>query len=311
MRSDCQIEKWIAEKALSIHLNNQEVFTDLPASITCSSVVGIALSVRSAHELVITTHMILRTLVEKYGFRAVAIEGTESPFGTAAKLDHYVTTGNGNPAQLLLKSQAFLHNHESLEIICWLRNWASMHPADPVRIVHDLHPSQEPGNLMEIELNLARRDLSWHEITGQRVIHWGGTAHLVAANKRKIGMAPQEYHRNAGGHLRKSLGSAYTVIALTVGEGYAPFRIPSPPHYFTEAVFEKSNTAIFFPLHGLSCIPDSVNKWIHKPLVTRSIGPNYDADQNENFRVETDNALINSVDAFVYVPLITPVNMLE
>lgn len=89
---------------------------DLPSPVTGTSIVGIASSIPSAGPLVIATHMILRALVEKNGFRAVTIEGTESPFGTVAKLDPSVRTGTGK----LLASQSFLHHQEALEIIHWL-----------------------------------------------------------------------------------------------------------------------------------------------------------------------------------------------
>jgi erythromycin esterase len=150
--------------------------------------------VRSARELVAATHVLLRALVEQAGFRAVAIEGTQE---TGMALDRFVRTGAGDPAALLAASQSFLRVHEALTVVRSLRAWTREHPDDPLSIVHDPTPYRAPAGLTEAEAALAHDDLTWHADTGQRIVHWGGTAHLVVGDPRTI--PPGETQRNAGG----------------------------------------------------------------------------------------------------------------
>jgi erythromycin esterase len=110
MRTPASLLAWLAERA--------EAFapvadTTVPGLADDSStVVGVGLVVRSARQLVLVSHAILATLVERAGFRA-------------------------DPTALAADSQSFLRMRETVELLEWLRSYAQAHPTDPVRVVHD------------------------------------------------------------------------------------------------------------------------------------------------------------------------------
>lgn len=295
-----ELRNWIAMQARPLRLDPVSSSMWLPESLSQARIVGLASSVRSARELVIATHVLLRVLVEQAGFRAVAIEGTSE---TAVALDRFVRTNEGDPAALLAASQSFLRTHEALTVIRWLRAWAKAHPDDPVSIVHDRARGRPPGSLAEIETYLADSDLAWHAETGQRIVHWGGTAHVIAGDPRTV--PPEETHRNAGGIMRAELRHGYGVAALTTGSGSAPFAIPAPPHEFTEHAFaDTPHDIALLEIANSNSVPQPVADWLHRPLRTRMIGPHYDATRDQDFRVDA-GPLHECVDVMIHTSRIT------
>lgn len=300
MTAPTELRNWIASRARPLRLDPASSPTRLPESLSQAKIVGLASSVRSARDLVVATHVLLRALIEHAGFRAVAIEGTTD---TAAVLDRFVHTGEGNPASLLAASQGFLRTHEALATIRWLRAWTEAHPDDPVSIVQDRARRTPPGNLAEIETHLADSNLAWHAETGQRIVHWGGTAHAIAGDPHTV--PPDETHRNAGGIMRAELGQDYGVAALTIGSGSAPFPIPRPPEDFTEYAFtDVPQVSALLELAASTRAPQPVTEWLHRPLRTRMIGPHYDPTRDQDFRVDA-GPLHECVDVLIHVPRIT------
>ncbi|MCO1653769.1 erythromycin esterase family protein [Pseudonocardia humida] len=300
-----EVSRWVSEHVRPLSL---EGVPELPPALSGKAVVGIASAVRSARELVLATHALLRALVAD-GVRAVAIEGTDQPYRTARALDLWVRTGEGDPDALLRASQGFLHHREAAAVLRWLRSYAREHPEDPVRVVHDTSDGDDPEDLASVERELARRDLAWHRRTGQRVAHWGGTAHVVAAPERVIPTSPWENHPNAGGLLRQALGDGYAVVALTFGRGSVPFPVPQVAPGFTEALLAGAPEPVLLALDDLDGAPRGIRRWASEPLVTRMIGPVYDPVRDTDFRVEA-GPVAESVDALVHVPVATAVTPL-
>lgn len=306
MIPSAELRNWIAVQAGPLRLDPVSSPVWLPESLSQATIVGLASSVRSARELVLATHVLLRALVEQAGFRAVAIEGTSE---TAVALDRFVRTGEGDPAALLAASQSFLRTHEALAVIRWLRAWSEAHPDDPVSIVHDRARGTPPGSLAEIEAYLAGSDLAWHAETGQRIVHWGGTAHVIAGDPRTV--PPEETHRNAGGIMRSELADGYGVAALTTGSGSAPFAIPAPPREFTEHAFaDTPHDIALLELATLNGVPQPVADWLHRPLRTRMIGPHYDPARDPDFHVDA-GPLHECVDVLVHASRITATSLLQ
>jgi erythromycin esterase len=300
-----EITRWVAEHTRPLPLDGAP---ELPPALSRAAVVGLGAAVRSARELVLAAHALLRALVAD-GVRAVMIEGTDQPHGTAAALDRWVRTGDGDPVALLRASQGFLHHTEALDVLRWLRAHAVDHPDDPVRVVHSDPEPPAPEGLAEVERELARRVLDWHRRTGQRVAHWGGTAHLVAADERVIPTAPWETHRNAGGHLRAALGAGYAAVALTIGRGSVPFPLPRVASGFTESLLAGAPGPVLLPLDDLAGAPEGIRAWARSPLTTRMVGPVYDPVRDTDFRVEA-GPVADSVDVLVHVPVGTAVTPL-
>ncbi|MBK1785599.1 erythromycin esterase family protein [Prauserella cavernicola] len=300
MPTSNEIISWFARHARALRLDAD---VPLPAALHDAQVVGLASAVRSARELVAVTHALMRALVEQAGFRAVTIEGTDL---TGAALDHYVHTGEGDPEALLAASQSFLRIREAVPVVRWLRSWNECHPGDEVSVVHGPGRERPPRDLPEIEAALAKANLDWLADTGQRIVHWGGTAHLLVVDP-----PPGQGHPNAGAIMRAELGAGYAVAALTTGSGSAPFRLPLPPQDFLESAFVGTE-------HVVSCVdlaqtadaPPRVREWLSAPVRTRMIGPVYDPDRDHEFRLD-GGPVREAIDLLVHVPRVTPVTPLD
>lgn len=300
MSAPPDVRDWVAQRARPLPLDPAGPPVELPRSLSRAEIVGLASSVRSAREVVVATHVLLRALVEQAGFRAVTIEGTTE---TGVALDRFVHTGRGDPAELLIGCQTFLRTHEALDVVRWLRSWNVAHPDDPVSIVHDRVHRAPPGSLADIEEHLAEFDLGWRAATGQRIVHWGGTAHLVVGDPRTV--PPDETHPNAGGIMRGELGAGYGVTDLSVGTGNVPFPVPVPPHDFVEDVFaDTPHEVALLDLSSAEDVPPPVADWLRRPLRTRMIGPRYDPTRDRDFRVDA-GPLRESVDVLVHAPHVT------
>ena len=147
---------------------------------------------------------------------------------------------------------------------------------------------------------LAERDLDWHAATGQQVVHCGGTAHLLVGDPRLV--PPDHTHTNAGGLLRRELGTGFAVLALTVGAGAAPFPVPSPPPDYVEHVFADVETdAALLDLATAADGPPPVRDWARRPISTRMIGPAYDPARDHESRIDT-GPLTEAIDVIVHIP---------
>jgi erythromycin esterase len=299
-----ELASWIHAQARPCELSPQAVVPGLAEADPV--VLGLGMSVRTARELLIAVHASLSTLVLHDGVRAVAIEGTDS---TGPALDRYVTHGAGDPIALLCSSQGFLHTTEAVEIISWMRAYNAGHPADPLRVVHDDAGAADPSDLESIERRLARRDLTWHERTGQRIAHWGGIAHLVVGDPRTL-HPYQQTQRAAGAWLREALGGGYVAVAMTIGSGAAPYPLPKSPATFAESVFERvAAPAVLLDLKADREPTPVTERWLDSPLRTRCIGPGYDPGRAEDFYLEA-GPLRQAVDYLLHFPKVTPAGFL-
>ncbi|MGW9306586.1 erythromycin esterase family protein [Saccharomonospora azurea] len=260
---------------------------------------------RTARESVLATGVLLRCLIEHAGFRALFIEGTEE---TGLTLDRYLYTGGGRSAGARAVESAVLRAVDVEDVLRGLRSWNLEHPDDPVSVVSVPNPV-EADSLAGIEADLADTVLTWRAETGQRIVHWGGIAHLVAGETRRL--PPDHVGRSAGGALRARLGPGYAVAALTTGSGRAPFPVPEPQPDFLESAFEGipagADEGLLLDLHrAADHAPDTVARWLRRPLRTRVIGPVYDPARDRNSRVEA-GPLADSLDVVVHLPHLTPI----
>lgn len=98
------LNSWLAANVRPFPLTGGAT-VEVPEVLARADVVGIASAVRTARESVLATGVLLRSLVEHAGFRAVFIEGTER---TGPALDRYLHTGEGDLRALVRSSQSFL-----------------------------------------------------------------------------------------------------------------------------------------------------------------------------------------------------------
>ncbi|WP_280380845.1 erythromycin esterase family protein [Nocardia wallacei] len=94
-------------------------------------VVGLGTATRAAHEVAVLAHRVLRELVERKGFRALALLDDET---VVAALDAYVRGGIGDPAALLRDAWVPWRTTETLAVLEWARAFNRAHPDDPLRL---------------------------------------------------------------------------------------------------------------------------------------------------------------------------------
>jgi erythromycin esterase len=97
-----------------------------------AEVVGLGRSTHGAHELSVLTHRVLRFLIERLGFRALAIE---DDWTKGIEIDEHLRTGRGDLQVLLDGVSAHWRTEELLDVLSWMRSYNEQHPADPVRFV--------------------------------------------------------------------------------------------------------------------------------------------------------------------------------
>lgn len=300
-----EIARWVARHGTPFPLDGETARLAGGGAAARADVLGIAATTRLTGELTAAARALIRSAVEDHGFRAVLLEG-----GTSASLDRYVTTGEGDPRALLMESQSFLRTRETLDLLEWLRQWSAEHPHDPVRVVHGDGSRPAPVNLAnpaEIEKELAGLGLEWLERTGQRVVHWGGTGHLVATSPRHHGQAPDEDGASAGDRLRARLGGRYALLVLTFGGGdlLGTPVLPAGPDLVESAFGDVPGAAFQLDLAELAGAPDDVVAWWRRTLRTRCVGPVYSRESAADAWVEARGPG-PLADAFVHVARVGP-----
>jgi erythromycin esterase len=296
-----------------------------------ATVVGLGGSTRQAHELLAVQHRIVRFLVEELGFRAVALEMSAT---VGHRLDEHIRTGTGtgpdDVVELLAAARPFWRFGEIVELVRWLRDHARDHPDDPVRLLgadtdvadlgalapddpvadqveaRDPELAARPDTLGYTERHLAETAIRWHERTGARIVHWGGSAHVAVGDRRiaAVPPGPPLIDRNAGSYLRERFGPGYLAVGLTFDHGDAPYPVPpaSPP--LVDATLARAGLdAYLLDLHAPR--PPAVERWLTAPARARLIGPRYDATRDAEHHL-AGAALAEWYDVLVHVQEVTP-----
>lgn len=101
-------------------------------------IVGLGESTHGSREQFQVKHRAVRFLVERMGFRTLALE---EDFGSGVAIDRYVATGVGDPRALVVGTGSVWATEEMLDLVEWLRAFNARRPAaDQVRFVGtDLH----------------------------------------------------------------------------------------------------------------------------------------------------------------------------
>lgn len=284
----------------------------LAASVRDARVVALAHSVRHSRELSAVSHRVLRLLVEEYGFRSLALEGDDP---VRRGLAAYVRDGAGEPRAMLAECRSFWQTREILEVVEWMRSYNERHPRDPVRFAEPPGPEPEftgPDSLPRIERYLAESTAWWAEQSGDRIVYWGGIAHMSVLRpdvpRRSGHRIPG---RNAGALLRERLGAEYATVGLTFHHGTALHRHPQPAAGFTESVLGAAGLEAFtLGLRGAPGAGPAVRAWLDGPARVRLVGPDYDP------ALDTDHCLTAArlsdlLDAVVHVREITGVRSLD
>ncbi|MFE4457558.1 erythromycin esterase family protein [Nocardia tengchongensis] len=110
-------------------------------SLSGAVVVGIGESTRFAHETFAVRDRIFRNLVERHGFRALAVQDSADVGET---LDAYVRQGVGTAASALDAAWRPWRTTEMVEALTWIREFNQAHPEDQVRVIGVKPAQAEP-----------------------------------------------------------------------------------------------------------------------------------------------------------------------
>ena len=172
-RSRTSVESWIRRHARTIEIAPDSPAPDLhwlDRVVTGAHVVGLGESTHGSSEQFQVKHRLIRRMVEHHGFRTVAFE---DDFASGVLLDRYLTTGQGDPRQLVNSMGSMLLGAEEiLDLISWLRTWNQQHHRDKVRFLGT--------DLLQL------RQLSFDEITHYVGTHAPDELNEVATHLRSL-----------------------------------------------------------------------------------------------------------------------------
>lgn len=134
---DDDVIAWIRERSHPFAAHDPHDSLDelaaLDAVVDGAAVVGLGEASRFAHEVFTARFRMLRYLVERRGFRALALE---EDWTKGQELDAYVRTGRGDPRRIIDgNAWAVWRTEEFVDALRWVRERNRAHPDDPVRIV--------------------------------------------------------------------------------------------------------------------------------------------------------------------------------
>ncbi|QUH00686.1 erythromycin esterase family protein [Saccharopolyspora erythraea] len=134
--ADDVVADWIRQRAHPLTTSAPDApaadLAPLGDMLRSAEVVGLGRPTHGSRELTEHTHRILRFLVERLGFRSLAVE---DDWAKGVELDEHVRTGAGDPRELLTDAWPHYRTEELLAVIGWMRARNQRHPDDPVRFV--------------------------------------------------------------------------------------------------------------------------------------------------------------------------------
>ncbi|WP_245694509.1 erythromycin esterase family protein [Streptomyces abyssalis] len=196
-----------------------------------------------------------------------------------------------------------------------MRAYNEQHPQDPVRFAESPGPEPEftgPDSLPRIERHLAESTAWWHEHSGDRIVYWGGLAHMSVVGPRAPAQPGDAVpHSNAGGCLREWLGTEDAAIGMTFHQGTALHQYPEPPADFAESVLGAAGLDAFtLDLRVGAGVEPAVRSWLDGPVRTRLIGPVYDSAHDADHHLAADR-LADLLDGVIYVREVTDARALD
>ncbi|MDJ1138280.1 erythromycin esterase family protein [Streptomyces iconiensis] len=306
--------RWVREHAHALTTFDPAAPLDdlrpLAESVRDAGIVALAHSHRQSRELSAVSLRVLRLLVEEYGFRTLALEGDEPVrLGLAA----YVRDGTGDPRAMLAGARSWWRTGETLDVVEWMRAYNERHPDDQVRFAEQRGPAPEFTSLDHVERYLAESTAWWYEHSGDRIVYWGGIAHMAVGTPRTVspGSPGDATHHNAGGYLRERLGSGYAAIGFMFHHGTALYEFPAPPADFAESVLDAAGPEAFtLDLRAGDGAAPAVRAWLDAPVRTRMIGPVYDAARDADHHLAAAS-LSGLLDGVVHIRELTDSRALD
>ncbi len=273
-----------------------------------AKIVALGAAVRQTRELSDVAHRIVRLLVEEEGFRSLALEGDDPG---RLGLDVYVATGDGDPRSLLGRARSFWQTAEILDLVRWMRSYNKDHPGDPVRFAQfpaePVRHTTRLDGLAEMERTLADGVSWWQQLTGDKVVYWGGMAHTAIGAPRAVSPSePLESHQSMGGYLRERLGLDYRSVGLTMAHGSIGRPLPTPrPDFIDSVLHAAAENRAGYVLDLGTPQPEPIRRLLAAPTRTRLIGPFYDSRDDAAYHM-SGGSLASWFDIIVHTQEVTP-----
>ncbi|MGX1763518.1 erythromycin esterase family protein, partial [Streptomyces lydicus] len=118
-----------------------------------ATVVGLGESTRFSRQIYGLQERIFRALVQRHGFRALAIQDSAR---SGERWDAYVRAGAGDPETVLAGSWRPWRTAETVAALEWIRAYNKANPDDQVRIFGIEPPRAEPADY-DVVLDYVRR----------------------------------------------------------------------------------------------------------------------------------------------------------
>ncbi|WP_040870828.1 erythromycin esterase family protein [Nocardia exalbida] len=151
------VRAWLRGNAVAIDSSDPSSSgSDLDALIArlgAATVVGLGESTRFSRQTFGVRERLFRGLVERHGFRALAIQDSAR---SGARWDRFVTAGESDPETVLAGAWRPWRTEESVATLRWIRAWNLAHPEDPVRIF-GVEPPRAESSDYDAVLDYVRR----------------------------------------------------------------------------------------------------------------------------------------------------------
>ncbi|MGK8554219.1 erythromycin esterase family protein [Nocardia gipuzkoensis] len=138
---------WLRDNAVAIDSTDpgfpSRDLDALVARLGAATVVGLGESTRFSRQTFGVRERIFRALVERHGFRTLAIQDSAR---SGERWNRFVTAGEGDPETVLAGAWRPWRTEESVAALRWIRAYNLAHPDDPVRIFGVEPPHAEPSD---------------------------------------------------------------------------------------------------------------------------------------------------------------------
>lgn len=266
-----------------------------------TTVAGIGESTRFSRETFAVRDQIFRRLARRHEFRALALQDHAA---AAAKLDRYVTTGDGTAGSALDDAWRPWRTAEMAAALEWIREFNRDHPDDLIRIF-GVKPAQAQPADYDAQL-WADTISGYQRRTGVRVAYWDGIAH-TAASPATLGLDPERGPQpTAGGLLRRHYGAGYASVAIGFHHGELGIAtVPDPAADLLDAKLGAPR----LPFRWLDLRSGDVRRLWDGAARLRVIGGVYDPsrDAAEHMAVAS---LADAFDILIHIRQATPVRSL-
>lgn len=266
-----------------------------------TTVAGIGESTRFSRETFAVRDQVFRRLARRHEFRALALQDHAA---AAARLDRYVTRGDGTAGSALDGAWRPWRTAEMAAALEWICEFNREHPDGLIRIFGVKPVRVQPAG--DDAGTWADTIRAYQQRTGARVAYWDSIAH-TAASPAVLGVdrgrGPQP---TAGSLLRQHYGARYVSVAIGFHHGdLGVASVPDPAADLLDAKLGERQ----LPSRWLDLRTDAVRRLWDGPAKVRVIGGVYDPSRDADQHMAVAS-LAGAFDLLIHIRQVTPVRWL-